>query len=282
MRPWTLAAAAAALVTAAWWHLPAAALRVAPQPAASELITFEQYRDFRLHDLAQRQARLAQQLAAPGLSPAEKTSLESRKAYYDQLAAMPEAERDALYRRLADEASYQQKLRKLQIAMLELEQIYRVERRPRVREDARRRRRPPRQIIPHTSDAEQLRRFQERIATPTKRWKMSAEDIRNRAHRGDYLAALDDMFALTSPTAAPWHVVPAEYNGSPVSPWRRRWSKRSPKGWHSGPLPSPRKLSQRLPKLWAARKWRHSAWPSLSTPQKACDQKIIRRKTCNP
>ena len=34
-----------------------------------------------------------------------------------------------LDRRLADEASYQQKLRKLQIAMLELEQIYRVERR---------------------------------------------------------------------------------------------------------------------------------------------------------
>src|SRR6516225_2170874 len=34
-----------------------------------------------------------------------------------------------LDRRLKDEASYQQKLRKLQIAMLELEEIYRVERR---------------------------------------------------------------------------------------------------------------------------------------------------------
>jgi AMP-polyphosphate phosphotransferase len=34
-----------------------------------------------------------------------------------------------LERRLADEASYQQKLRKLQIAMLEVEEIYRVERR---------------------------------------------------------------------------------------------------------------------------------------------------------
>ena len=63
----------------------------------------------------------------------------------------------------------------------------------------------------HTSDAEQLRRFQERIATPTKRWKMSAEDIRNRARRRDYLAALDDMFALTSTATAPWHAVPAEY-----------------------------------------------------------------------
>jgi hypothetical protein len=113
MRPWTLAVAIAALVTAAWWHLPAAAQRAATQPAAtqpaaaqpaaSEAITFEQYRDFRLRDLAQRQARLARQLSAPGLTAAEKTSIERRKAYYDQLAAMPEAERDAVYRERFDE-----------------------------------------------------------------------------------------------------------------------------------------------------------------------------------
>ena len=103
MRPWTIAAAVAALIAAAWWHFPAAAQRVATQPAASESITFEQYRDFRLHDLAQRQARLARQLAAPDLSATEKTSLERRKAYYDQLAAMPEAERDTLYRERFDE-----------------------------------------------------------------------------------------------------------------------------------------------------------------------------------
>ena len=87
----------------AWWHFPAAAQRAATQPAASEAITFEQYRDFRLHDLAQRQARLARQLAAPGLTAAEKTSLESRKAYYDQLAAMPAEERDRLYRERFDQ-----------------------------------------------------------------------------------------------------------------------------------------------------------------------------------
>jgi len=103
MRPWTIAAAVAALVAAAWWHFPAAAQRAAPQPAAGESISFEQYRDFRLHDLAQRQARLARQLAAPGLSDAEKTSLERRKAYYDQLAAMPAEERDRLYRERFDE-----------------------------------------------------------------------------------------------------------------------------------------------------------------------------------
>jgi hypothetical protein len=103
MKPWTLAAAIAALVTAVWWHLPAAAQRAATQPAASEAITFEQYRDFRLRDLAQRQARLARQLAAAGLTAAEKASIDRRKAYYDQLAAMPEAERDALYRERFDE-----------------------------------------------------------------------------------------------------------------------------------------------------------------------------------
>ena len=102
MRRWTLLIAAAALTIAAWWHLPAVAQRAA-QPAASEPITFEQYRDFRLHDLAQRQARLTKQLAAPDLSAAERGSLERRKAYYDQLAAMPAEERDKLYRERFDQ-----------------------------------------------------------------------------------------------------------------------------------------------------------------------------------
>jgi class 3 adenylate cyclase len=51
----------------------------------------------------------------------------------------------------------------------------------------------------------------ERIETPTKHWKITPEDIRNRARRRDYLAALDDMFERTSTTDVPWHVVPAEY-----------------------------------------------------------------------
>src|SRR5262245_18694861 len=103
MKPWTLAAVVAALVTGVWWHLPAAAQRAATQAAASEAITFEKYREFRLRDLAQRQARLARQLAAPGVTATEKASLERRKAYYDQLAATPETEREALYRERFDE-----------------------------------------------------------------------------------------------------------------------------------------------------------------------------------
>ena len=88
MRRWTFVAAAAALIVAAWWHWPAAAQH-AEQPAASgEVITFDQYRDFRARDLQQRQARLAHQLAAPGLAAAEKASLDRRKAYYEKLAAL--------------------------------------------------------------------------------------------------------------------------------------------------------------------------------------------------
>jgi hypothetical protein len=101
---WTLPATAAVLLAAAWWHWPAAAQR-APEPAAStsEMITFDQYRDFRARDLEQRQARLAHQLAAPGLSAAQKASIERRKAYYDRLAAMPAEERDEIYRERFDQ-----------------------------------------------------------------------------------------------------------------------------------------------------------------------------------
>ena len=103
MIKWTLPAAAAVLLAAAWWHWPAAAQR-APQPAAAgEMITFDQYRDFRTHDLQQRQARLAHQLIAPRLSAAEKASIERRKTYYDRLAAMPAEERDQLYRKRFDQ-----------------------------------------------------------------------------------------------------------------------------------------------------------------------------------
>jgi hypothetical protein len=104
MIKWTLPVAAAVLLAAAWWHWPAAAQR-APQPdaAAADMITFDEYRNFRARDLQQRQARLARQLADPGLPAAEKASVERRKAYYDRLAAMPAEERDQLYRERFDQ-----------------------------------------------------------------------------------------------------------------------------------------------------------------------------------
>jgi hypothetical protein len=103
MKRWTLMAPATLLLAAAWWHWPAAAQR-SPQPAAvEEMITFDQYREFRMRDLEQRQARLARQLVAPGLTSAERASIERRKAYWDQIASMPAKERDQLFRERFDQ-----------------------------------------------------------------------------------------------------------------------------------------------------------------------------------
>lgn len=60
------------------------------------------------------------------------------------------------------------------------------------------------------SPEEQLRRFEARLSDPHKRWKLTGEDWRNRNHREAYLAAVEDMFAYTDTTAAPWTVIPAE------------------------------------------------------------------------
>jgi biopolymer transport protein ExbB/TolQ len=98
MKRSSLMAAAMLLLAAAWWHWPAVAQRAAQPAAAEEMITFDQYREFRMRDLEQRQARLSRQLAAPGLTSAARTSIERRKAYYDQIASMPAEERDQLFR----------------------------------------------------------------------------------------------------------------------------------------------------------------------------------------
>ena len=60
------------------------------------------------------------------------------------------------------------------------------------------------------SDAEQERRFQDRMDKPTKRWKISPMDLESRKHWGDYSRAKDEMFAITDTKQAPWFVVNAE------------------------------------------------------------------------
>lgn len=62
----------------------------------------------------------------------------------------------------------------------------------------------------HVSDAEQLTRFKERDREPLKRWKLTAEDWRNREKRDLYEAAVDEMLARTDRPKAPWTVVPGE------------------------------------------------------------------------
>jgi polyphosphate kinase len=60
------------------------------------------------------------------------------------------------------------------------------------------------------SDAEQERRFQSRIADPTKRWKLSPMDLESRARWVEYSKAKDEMFAHTDIKQAPWYVVNAD------------------------------------------------------------------------
>ena len=60
------------------------------------------------------------------------------------------------------------------------------------------------------SDAEQERRFQSRIADPTKRWKLSPMDLESRRRWVDYSKAKDAMFAHTDIKQAPWYVVEAD------------------------------------------------------------------------
>jgi polyphosphate kinase 2 len=57
------------------------------------------------------------------------------------------------------------------------------------------------------SDAEQERRFQARIADPTKRWKLSPMDLQSRTRWVEYSIAKDEMFRHTDIKQAPWYVV---------------------------------------------------------------------------
>lgn len=54
---------------------------------------------------------------------------------------------------------------------------------------------------------EQLRRFHERENTPSKRWKITEEDWRNRDRWDSYETAVDEMLAKTSTQTAPWHII---------------------------------------------------------------------------
>ena len=62
----------------------------------------------------------------------------------------------------------------------------------------------------HISDAEQLRRFEQRRQNPLKSWKLTEEDWRNRARRAEYELAVEDMLARTDHPLAPWHLVEAD------------------------------------------------------------------------
>jgi polyphosphate kinase 2 (PPK2 family) len=62
----------------------------------------------------------------------------------------------------------------------------------------------------HISPEEQLRRFEERQRLDFKRYKITAEDWRNRDKWPAYVQAASDMVDRTSTEIAPWTLVAAE------------------------------------------------------------------------
>ncbi len=60
------------------------------------------------------------------------------------------------------------------------------------------------------SDEEQEKRFQARVNTPTKRWKLSPMDLESRDRWQDYSKAKDAMFSYTDTKQSPWYVVNAD------------------------------------------------------------------------
>ena len=59
----------------------------------------------------------------------------------------------------------------------------------------------------HIDKDEQLARFNSRMNTPEKRWKITDEDWRNREKWDAYSAAVEEMLQKTSTDFAPWHII---------------------------------------------------------------------------
>ncbi|HSU68139.1 MAG TPA: polyphosphate kinase 2 family protein [Tepidisphaeraceae bacterium] len=69
----------------------------------------------------------------------------------------------------------------------------------------------------HISWEEQKDRMQKRLADPTKNWKFSAADLKERKRWDDYMAAYQDALRKCSTEWAPWYIVPADHK------WYRNW-----------------------------------------------------------
>lgn len=61
----------------------------------------------------------------------------------------------------------------------------------------------------YMSKDEQKVRFLERIENPSKNWKFSTADAKERVHWDDYMKAYEELLGATSQKHAPWYVIPA-------------------------------------------------------------------------
>lgn len=71
-------------------------------------------------------------------------------------------------------------------------------------------------ILLHVGAEEQKRRIVDRLETPVKRFKVTADDFRNIAKRAEYLEAFDEMLERTDTAHAPWTVIATDHK------WRAR------------------------------------------------------------
>jgi PPK2 family polyphosphate:nucleotide phosphotransferase len=62
----------------------------------------------------------------------------------------------------------------------------------------------------NVSKKEQKKRFLDRVDDPSKNWKFSSNDVKERAHWDAYMDAYSDMLTATSTEYAPWYVIPAD------------------------------------------------------------------------
>lgn len=60
----------------------------------------------------------------------------------------------------------------------------------------------------YISKSEQPNRFAQRLADPTRNWKISESDYDERALFDDYLGVYEEVLPMTSGQDAPWYVVP--------------------------------------------------------------------------
>jgi PPK2 family polyphosphate:nucleotide phosphotransferase len=60
------------------------------------------------------------------------------------------------------------------------------------------------------SKEEQLARLRARMDDPTKQWKFSSADVKERGHWDKYMEAFADMLSSTGAEHAPWWIVPSD------------------------------------------------------------------------
>src|SRR5438094_110406 len=63
----------------------------------------------------------------------------------------------------------------------------------------------------HISKEEQLARFEKRLDDPTRQWKISESDYKEREYWGPYTEAFEDVLNKTSTERASWFVIPSNH-----------------------------------------------------------------------